>query len=107
MQRSDVQQYYLDVRHLTHALCQPLAIEDYVVQPVASMSPPKWHLAHTTWFFETFILQPYTSGYTPYHPLYSYCLTPITSMWANAGAPQAGRPVAPDSAGRVRLSGGS
>ena len=72
MQRSDVQQYYLDVRHLTHALCQPLAIEDYVVQPVASMSPPKWHLAHTTWFFETFILQPYTSGYTPYHPLYSY-----------------------------------
>ena len=60
MQRSDVQQYYLDVRHFTHALCQPLAIEDYVVQPVASMSPPKWHLAHTTWFFETFILQPYT-----------------------------------------------
>ncbi len=72
MQRSDVQQYYLDVRHLTHALCQPLAIEDYVVQPVASMSPPKWHLAHTTWFFETFILQSYTPDYTPYHPLYSY-----------------------------------
>jgi ergothioneine biosynthesis protein EgtB len=72
VQRSDVQQYYLDVRHLTHALCQPLAIEDYVVQPVASMSPPKWHLAHTTWFFETFVLQPYTPSYTPYHPLYSY-----------------------------------
>ena len=72
MQRSDVQQYYLDVRHWTHALCEPLAIEDYVVQPVASMSPPKWHLAHTTWFFETFVLQPYTPDYTPYHPLYSY-----------------------------------
>jgi ergothioneine biosynthesis protein EgtB len=72
VQRSDVQQYYFDVRHWTHTLCQPLAIEDYVVQPVASMSPPKWHLAHTTWFFETFVLQPYTPDYTPYHPLYSY-----------------------------------
>ena len=72
MQRSDVQQCYMDVRYLTHALCQPLAIEDYVVQPVASTSPPKWHLAHTTWFFETFVLEPYTPGYTPYHPLYSY-----------------------------------
>ena len=72
MQRSDVQQYYLGVRQMTSALCQPLAIEDYVVQPVASMSPPKWHLAHTTWFFETFVLQPYTPDYTPYHPLYSY-----------------------------------
>jgi ergothioneine biosynthesis protein EgtB len=72
VQRSDVQQAYLDVRHLSHALCQPLAIEDYVVQPVASTSPPKWHLAHTTWFFETFVLQPFTTGYRPYHPLYSY-----------------------------------
>ena len=72
MQRSDVQQDYLDVRQMTHALCQPLAIEDYVVQPVTSVSPPKWHLAHTTWFFETFVLQPYRPDYRPYHPLYSY-----------------------------------
>jgi len=72
VQRSDVQQYYLDVRQMTHGLCQPLAIEDYVIQPVASVSPPKWHLAHTTWFFETFVLQPYMPDYTPYHPLYSY-----------------------------------
>jgi hypothetical protein len=57
---------------MTHGLCQPLAIEDYVIQPVASVSPPKWHLAHTTWFFETFVLQPYMPDYTPYHPLYSY-----------------------------------
>ena len=63
MQRSDVQQYYLDVRHFTHALCQPLTIEDYVVQPVASTSPPKWHLAHTTWFFETFLLRDRLQGY--------------------------------------------
>ena len=72
VQRSDVQQYYLEVRQMTPALCQPLAIEDYVVQPVASVSPPKWHLAHTTWFFETFVLQPYMPGYMPYHPLYNY-----------------------------------
>ena len=72
MQRSDVQQRYLDVRQMTQALCQPLAIEDYVIQPVASVSPPKWHLAHTTWFFETFVLQPYMSDYTPHHPLYGY-----------------------------------
>src|SRR6266446_1472543 len=72
VQRSDVQQYYLDVRQMTHGLCQPLAIEDYVIQPVASVSPPKWHLAHTTWFFETFVLQPYMPGYTRYHARYSY-----------------------------------
>jgi ergothioneine biosynthesis protein EgtB len=83
VQRSDVQQYYLDVRHRTHALCQPLAIEDYVVQPVVSVSPPKWHLAHTTWFFETFVLQPYTPGYTPYHPLYSYL---FNSYYQHVGA---------------------
>jgi ergothioneine biosynthesis protein EgtB len=72
VQRSDVQQAYLDVRQMTHTLCEPLAIEDYVVQPIASVSPPKWHLAHTTWFFETFVLEPYLADYTPHHPLYSY-----------------------------------
>jgi ergothioneine biosynthesis protein EgtB len=72
MQRSEVQQYYLDVRQTTADLCRPLATEDYVVQPVAYVSPPKWHLAHTTWFFETFVLQPYMPGYQPYHPQYGY-----------------------------------
>jgi ergothioneine biosynthesis protein EgtB len=72
MQRAEVQQYYRDVRQTTVALCHPLATEDYVVQPVAYVSPPKWPLAHTTWFFETFILQPYMPGYQPYHDLYGY-----------------------------------
>jgi len=72
VQRSDVQQRYLDVRQWTQTLCEPLALEDYVVQPIASVSPPKWHLAHTTWFFETFVLQPSMPDYTPYHPLYSF-----------------------------------
>ena len=83
MQRSDVQQAYVDVRQMTHALCQPLTIEDYVVQPVACVSPPKWHLAHTTWFFETFVLQPYMPGYTAYHPLYSYL---FNSYYQHVGA---------------------
>lgn len=72
MQRSEVQQYYVDVRRTTVDLCRPLAIEDYVIQPVAYVSPPKWHLGHTTWFFETFVLQPYEQDYQPYHPLYGY-----------------------------------
>jgi hypothetical protein len=69
VQRSDLQQYYLDVRQTTVDLCRPLATEDYVVQPGAYVSPPKWHLGHTTWFFETFVLRPYAQDYQPYHPL--------------------------------------
>ncbi len=47
---------FLSVRGLTEELCSPLLAEDYVVQPIADVSPPKWHLGHTTWFFEEFIL---------------------------------------------------
>ena len=47
------------------------------------VSPPKWHLAHTTWFFETFVLQPYMPDYTPYHPLYNYL---FNSYYQHAGA---------------------
>jgi len=42
---------YLEVRNYSEKICQPLAIEDYVVQSMPDVSPPKWHLAHTTWFF--------------------------------------------------------
>lgn len=47
---------YRTVRRCTEALCEPLASEDYVVQSMPDASPVKWHLAHTTWFFETFLL---------------------------------------------------
>lgn len=83
MQRAALQRAYLDVRQQSEALCQPLATEDYVVQPVACVSPPKWHLGHVSWFFETFILQPYMPGYQPYHPLYSHLLN---SYYQHAGA---------------------
>jgi len=54
---------YHRVRRMTALLCAPLEIEDHVVQPIDDVSPPKWHLAHTTWFFETFLLQRRLPGY--------------------------------------------
>ena len=63
---------YRAVRRQTEALCAPLLPEDTVVQPMTDVSPPKWHLAHTTWFFETMLLQRFLSGYEVYHPDYAY-----------------------------------
>jgi ergothioneine biosynthesis protein EgtB len=53
-------------------LVQPLLPEDTVVQPTLDVSPPKWHLAHTTWFWETFLLNNYLPGYEVFHPEYAY-----------------------------------
>ena len=63
---------YAAVRAHSEALCEPLAIEDYGVQPIVDASPPRWHLAHTTWFFETFLLKPFRAGYQPFHPAFEY-----------------------------------
>src|SRR5699024_936355 len=54
---------FIETRRYSEYLCQPLAVEDYVVQPVDFVSPPKWHLAHTTWFFEAFVLAKYVEDY--------------------------------------------
>lgn len=54
---------YSEVRLLTEEICQPLQPEDFVVQPVVDVSPPKWHLAHTTWFFENFVLKDFMPDY--------------------------------------------
>lgn len=63
---------YMDVRNHSITICEPLEIEDYVVQPIVDVSPPKWHLGHTTWFFETFILIPNFSEYEAFDPQYNF-----------------------------------
>ncbi len=55
------------VRSQSLALCEPLTVEDFGLQAVAETSPPKWHLAHTSWFFETFILKPFAADYRSWH----------------------------------------
>lgn len=63
---------YRSVRATSEAICSPLADEDYVVQTMPDVSPPKWHLAHVTWFFETFLLKPYLRDYRVFNPTYDY-----------------------------------
>jgi ergothioneine biosynthesis protein EgtB len=67
---------YLDLfsetRAKTELICRPLQTEDYVVQPIVDVSPPKWHLGHTTWFFEEFLLDAHLPGYERYHEKYAY-----------------------------------
>jgi ergothioneine biosynthesis protein EgtB len=67
---SELRDRYRRVRARTEALCAPLTIEDHVVQAFADASPAKWHLAHTTWFFETFVLR--DLGVKPLHPAYDF-----------------------------------
>lgn len=63
---------YLQIRKYSEQICEPLQTEDYVVQPVVDVSPPKWHLGHTTWFFETFILKPFSVNYQVYNDDYNF-----------------------------------
>jgi ergothioneine biosynthesis protein EgtB len=74
---------YSAVRAHSVLICSKLQKEDYVVQPVVDVSPPKWHLGHTTWFFETFILIPNASAYKPFNPDYNYV---FNSYYENIGA---------------------
>ena len=74
---------YNAVRKYTEDICKPLLTEDYVVQPVVDVSPPKWHIGHVTWFFETFILKPNDPNYVEFNPQYNYV---FNSYYETAGA---------------------
>ncbi|WP_428268546.1 ergothioneine biosynthesis protein EgtB [Haliangium sp.] len=78
---------YRQVRALSEALCQTLECEDYVVQSMPDVSPTKWHLAHTSWFFETFLLAD-VPGYRPFHASFAF----LFNSYYNGVGPQFHRP---------------
>ena len=65
-------EYYERVRAYTEHLCEPLEIEDYIPQPTVDVSPPKWNIAHTTWFFEEMILKKFVDGYREFDPQFGF-----------------------------------
>ena len=69
-------------RQLSETICAPLETEDHVVQPITDVSPPKWYLAHTTWFFEQFILTKYLHSYKEFHPAFAFL---FNSYYNNMG----------------------
>ena len=73
---------FADVRAFTERLCRGLATEDYVVQSSPDVSPTKWHLAHTTWFWETFVLTPHADGYALHDERYPFL---FNSYYVQAG----------------------
>ena len=68
----DLKQFYTSVRSYTEELCKPLGPEDYIPQPIEDVSPPKWNIAHTTWFFEEMILKQLSNGYKEFDPKFGF-----------------------------------
>ncbi|WP_317166933.1 ergothioneine biosynthesis protein EgtB [Winogradskyella ursingii] len=79
---SVTKEQFLEVRHKTETICSSLKPEDTSIQPVEFVSPPKWHLAHTTWFFEQFVLTKFNKDYEVFHEDYAYY---FNSYYNNAG----------------------
>ena len=74
---------FFATRALTESLADRLSAEDQTVQSMPDVSPTKWHRAHTTWFFETFLLEPRQHGYLPFHPEYGFL---FNSYYEGVGA---------------------
>jgi ergothioneine biosynthesis protein EgtB len=79
---ADLLDRYRTVRAVTGRIAAPLAPEDCVVQTMEDVSPTKWHLAHVSWFFETFVVEPHLAGYRPLNPQYAYL---FNSYYVQAG----------------------
>src|SRR5690606_16621955 len=89
--RGSMQVLYWAVRGETLKRAAPLSPEDQCLQSMPDASPTKWHLAHTTWFFEAMLLRPMLAGYTPYDPQYSYLFNSYyESLGARVARPQRG-----------------
>ena len=95
--RSDLRARFHDVRAFTERLAQPLSAEDQTVQTMPDVSPTKWHRAHTTWFFETFVLGPHAAGYEAVDPAYGFL---FNSYYEGVG-PRHARPQRGSSPGRA------
>jgi ergothioneine biosynthesis protein EgtB len=93
----DLLERYEELRGATEALASVLSAEDQLAQSMPDASPTKWHLAHTTWFFETFILKP--RGYAPFDPAYGYLFNSYyEALGARQPRPQRGLLTRPSSA---------
>lgn len=82
MPHQHIKEKIIQVRNRTEDICSPLEIEDYIPQPIPDVSPPKWHLGHTTWFFEAFVLIPYLEKYRIFDEDFAYL---FNSYYNNAG----------------------
>ena len=89
--RDAAAELYARIRRTSEDICSPLETEDYVVQTMDDVSPPKWNLAHTSWFFEAFLLREFLPGYREFHPQYGYL---FNSYYEAVGQPlgERGRP---------------
>src|SRR5687767_7856610 len=72
IKREKLASYYSSVRQMTESLCGPLELDDYCAQPTAETSPPKWHLGHTSWFFDVFAIRKYIEREYLFNQNYDY-----------------------------------
>src|SRR5438270_1944802 len=86
--RTSLLNQYQAVRQFSRTICETLVAEDYVIQTMPEASPAKWHLAHTSWFFETFVLEKFFPDYESLHPQYGF----LFNSYYNALGPFYSRP---------------
>jgi ergothioneine biosynthesis protein EgtB len=84
MTERSLAEQFRSVRATTDWICEPLTIEDCVAQSMPDASPVRWHLAHTTWFFETFVLKPARRDYRPFDARFEF----LFNSYYNAVGPQ-------------------